>query len=79
MSYAVGGFSAQGFDMLSKAVDQVMAGQIGRLKKTARRLISYGLAAAFVFGCGGLTAIAAISKCAPRTNWLTPMKARDGK
>jgi hypothetical protein len=33
VSYAVAGYSAQGFDMLSKAVDQVMAEQIGRLKK----------------------------------------------
>jgi hypothetical protein len=33
VSYAVGGYSAQGFDMISKGVDQVLAEQIGRLKK----------------------------------------------
>jgi uncharacterized protein YndB with AHSA1/START domain len=32
VSYAVGGFSPQGFDMMSKGVDQVMSEQIGRLK-----------------------------------------------
>jgi uncharacterized protein YndB with AHSA1/START domain len=33
LSYAVAGLSPQGFDSLSKAVDQVLAEQIGRLKK----------------------------------------------
>jgi hypothetical protein len=33
LSYAVAGMSPQGFDSLSKAVDQVLAEQIGRLKK----------------------------------------------
>jgi uncharacterized protein YndB with AHSA1/START domain len=33
VSYAVGGYSAQGFDMLSKGVDQVLGEQIRRLKK----------------------------------------------
>jgi len=33
LSYAVSGLSPQGFDSLSKAVDQVLAEQIGRLKK----------------------------------------------
>jgi hypothetical protein len=33
LSYAVSGMSPQGFDSLSKAVDQVLAEQIGRLKK----------------------------------------------
>ena len=33
LSYAVAGYYAPGFDMLSKAVDGVMADQIGRLKK----------------------------------------------
>jgi hypothetical protein len=33
VSYGVAGFSPEGFDMLSKAVDEVMAEQIGRLKK----------------------------------------------
>jgi hypothetical protein len=33
LSYAVSGMSPQGFDSLSKGVDQVLAEQIGRLKK----------------------------------------------
>jgi Polyketide cyclase / dehydrase and lipid transport len=33
VSYAVAGMSAQGFDALSKAADEVLAEQIGRLKK----------------------------------------------
>jgi hypothetical protein len=33
VTYAVGGFSPQGFDMVSKGVDQVLGEQIGRLKK----------------------------------------------
>jgi Polyketide cyclase / dehydrase and lipid transport len=33
VSYAVAGYSEQGFDVISKGVDQVMAEQIGRLKK----------------------------------------------
>jgi uncharacterized protein YndB with AHSA1/START domain len=33
VNYAVGGFSPQGFDMVSKGVDQVLGEQIGHLKK----------------------------------------------
>jgi uncharacterized protein YndB with AHSA1/START domain len=33
LSYAVSGYAAQGFDSLSKGVDQVLAEQIARLKK----------------------------------------------
>ncbi len=74
VSYAVGGYAKDGFDGASKAADRVLGEQIERLRKFIDGSMLHQAARLR----GALTATPAISKRAPRTNFATPINARDG-